>query len=120
MIRHGAMTRDGGETADKNAVVAGLRRHAKAIAEQCTAAVRALWVAGQNRDLVPARANGIDQLADQRALADARTAGDGDHEGACLDGIEFLVQLRQVLAAGCLREQPGEGPAVAGAKTSPK
>src|SRR5262249_52862882 len=54
----------------------GPRRHAEAVAEQGAAAERTLRVARQHRDALPGGADLLDELAGERALADAAAAGD--------------------------------------------
>ena len=67
-----------GHAADEDAVVADVRLHAHAIAEDRAAGERAGRIDGEDADRLAAGANSVDQPIDERALAGARRAGDAD------------------------------------------
>src|SRR5262249_31720021 len=78
MFGHGAMSGRSSQTADEDALIVGPARHAEAVAEQRSAGERTLRVTGEDRHAQLLNSEMLDQLADQRALADAARAGDGD------------------------------------------
>src|SRR5258706_1055209 len=77
MLGQRTMPEDGSETADEDAIVGGAA-HAETVAEERAAGERAFGVAREDGDLVALTAEYGDEFADERALADAAGAGEGD------------------------------------------
>ena len=116
MFGHGAMAARGGQAADEDAVVVGPGRHAEAVAEQGAAASGLCGSQASTATVWPRSPGLLDQLADQRALAHAAAAGDGDHAGAAARRKGAGQDLRHLLAAGHQADQPREGEAIAAAE----
>ena len=100
--------------ADEDAVVAGVRLHPHAVAEDGAAGERAGRIDGDDADGPPGGADGVGQPIDERALARAGRTGDADQIGAAGVGKQIAQQRR---ARGRFvfdqRDRPGDGARIA-------
>jgi hypothetical protein len=81
MLGEAAAVAHGGEAANEDTVV-GRTAHAKTVAQESAAGERALRITGEDGDRLVLAAHQRDQLAEERALADAAGAGEGDDPSA--------------------------------------
>src|SRR5262249_19706658 len=80
---------------------------------QSPAAERRLRVTGQHRHGLSGGANDFEESADEAALADAGTAGDGNHVRGMGRRAQSGEDVCRVLPAGQQTEEPAQSEAVA-------
>ena len=90
--------------------------HPEAIAKQSSATDRALWIAGEHRHAQSFATQQLDELADQRALADSAASREGNDTTSRRGRSELSENLFDRFAASNLAKEPRQGPAAALAK----